>query len=84
MFQLSECDKYGVNELLNLRVPGPGLIEHLGDKVDQALNLINVLRFFVLDHDNRGDHTICCRDVQEKSLFACRCSEDRRQSEELF
>ena len=63
MFQLSGHDKYGVDELLNLRVPCVGLIEHLRDKVDWALHHINMFVFIAFDHDNPGDHAIYCRDV---------------------
>jgi hypothetical protein len=34
MFQLSGCNKYGVDQFLNMSVPSFGLIEHLTDELD--------------------------------------------------
>jgi hypothetical protein len=42
MFQLLGCNQYGIDQLLNLRVPDFGLIEHLADEVNKALDFVHV------------------------------------------
>jgi hypothetical protein len=42
MFQLSGCNQYGVDQLLNLQVPGFGLIEQLADEVNRALDFVHM------------------------------------------
>jgi hypothetical protein len=56
MFQLSGCSQDGIDQLLNLRVPRFGLVEHLTNEVNRALDFVNVAGFLTLDHDDCGDH----------------------------
>jgi hypothetical protein len=58
MFQLSGCNQYGIDQLLNLRLPSFGLIEHLADEVNRALDFVHVAGFLTLDYDDCGDHAI--------------------------
>jgi hypothetical protein len=57
MFQLLGCNQDGIDQLLNLRVPGFGLIEHLADEVNRALDFVHVARFLTLDHDDYVETT---------------------------
>ena len=50
MFQLSGCNQYGVDQLLNLWVPGLGFIEHLTDEIDWLLYLVDVAGLVSLNH----------------------------------
>jgi hypothetical protein len=72
MFQLLGCNQDGVDQLLNLRVPGFGLIEHLADEVNRALDFIHVAGFLTLDHDHCGDHAIGVHDVEKKKVVFLR------------
>jgi hypothetical protein len=53
MFQLARCNQDGVDQFLNLRVPSFGLVEHLADEVNRALDFVHVAGFLTLDHDDR-------------------------------
>jgi hypothetical protein len=76
MFQLLGCNQYDVDQLLNLWVPSFGLIEHLVDEVDRALDFVHVARFFTLDHDDCGDHVIDGRNVEKKNIVFLRGYKD--------
>jgi hypothetical protein len=79
MFQLSGCNQDCVDQLLNLRVPGFGLIEHLADEVNRALDFVHVARFLMLDHDDCGDHAIGGRNVEKKNIVFLRGYKDWRR-----
>jgi hypothetical protein len=55
-----------------LWVPGFGLIEHLANEVNRALDFIHVARFLTLDHDDCRDHTIGGRNVEKKNIIFLR------------
>jgi hypothetical protein len=76
IFQLSGCNQDGVDQLLNLRVPGFGLVEYLIDEINRALDFVNVVGFITLDHDDCGDHTISGRNLEEKDIVFLRSSKD--------
>jgi hypothetical protein len=64
---------------LDLRVPGFGLIEHLADEVNRALDFVNVAGFLTLDHDDYGDHAISGCNVEEKNVVFLRGCKDWRR-----
>jgi hypothetical protein len=68
MFQLLGCNKYGIDQFLNLSVPGFGLIEHLTDEIDWALNTISVVGLLALDHKDSGDDSISRNNVELKNF----------------
>ena len=78
MFQLSGCNQYGVDQLLNLWVPGLGFIEYLIDEINWSLYLVDVAGLVALDHHGGGDHSISCRDVKQEGFVFSGSSEDRR------
>jgi hypothetical protein len=51
-----------------LRVPGFGLIEHLADEVNRALDFEDMAGFLTLDHDDCGDHAISGHNVEKKNV----------------
>jgi hypothetical protein len=59
-----------------LRVPGFGLIEHLADEVNRALDFVHMARFLTLDHNDCGDHTIGGRNVEKKNIVFLRSCKD--------
>jgi hypothetical protein len=69
MFKLSGCNLYGVDQLLNLQVPGFGLIEHLADEVNRPLDFVYVAEFLTLNHDDCGDHAIGGHNVEKKNVI---------------
>jgi hypothetical protein len=79
MFQLSGCNQDGVDQFLNLRVPGFGLIEHLADEVNRALDFVNVAEFVTLDHNDCRDHVVGGRNVEKKNVVFLRGCKDRRR-----
>jgi hypothetical protein len=79
MFQLLGCNQYGIDQLLNLRVPSFGLIEHLTDEVNRVLDFVHVAGFLTLDHDNCGDHVISGRNVEKKNIVFLRGCKDWRR-----
>jgi hypothetical protein len=79
MFQLLGCNHDGVDQLLNLWVPGFELIEHLTDEVNKALDFVHVVGFLMLDHDDCGDHTIGGRSVEKKNVIFLRGYKDWRR-----
>jgi hypothetical protein len=84
MFQLLGCNQDGVDQLLNLRVPGFGLIEYLADEVNRALDFVNVAGFLTLDHDDCRNHAISGRNIEEKDIVFLRSSKDWWRGKELF
>jgi hypothetical protein len=68
MFQLSGCNEYGVDQFLNLSVPGFGLVEHLTDKIDWALNTISVAGLLAFDHKDSGDDSISRSNIELKDF----------------
>jgi hypothetical protein len=79
MFQLLGCDQDGIYQFLNLRVPGFGLIEHLVDEVNRALDFVRVAGFLTLNHDNCRDHVVDGRNVEKKNIVFLRGCKDRRR-----
>ena len=78
MFQLSGCYQYGVDQFLNLWVPGLGFIEYLTDKIDWSLYLVDVAGLIALDYHGSGDHSISCRNVKQEGFIFSGSNEDRR------
>jgi hypothetical protein len=68
MFQLSGYNEYGVDQFLNLSVPGFGLIEHLTDEIDWVLNTISMADLLVLNHKDSGDDSISRSNVELKDF----------------
>jgi hypothetical protein len=68
MLQLSGYNEYGVDQFLNLSVPSFGLIEHLTDEIDWALNTISVVGLLVFDHEDSGDDSISRGNVELKDF----------------
>jgi hypothetical protein len=68
MLQLSGCNEYGVDPFLNLSVPSFGLVEHLTDEIDWALNTISMAGLFALDHEDSGDDSISHGNVELKDF----------------
>jgi hypothetical protein len=62
-----------------LRVPGFGLIEHLADEVDRALDFVHVVGFLTLDHDNCRDHAVGSCNVEKKNIVFLGGCKDRRR-----
>jgi hypothetical protein len=62
-----------------LRVPNFGLIEHLADEVNRALDFVHVVGFLPLDHDDCGDHAIGGRNVEKKNIIFLRGYKDWRR-----
>jgi hypothetical protein len=79
MFQLSRCNQYGVDQLLNLRLPNFGLIEHLADEVNRGLDFVDMAGLLTLDHDDYGDHAISGRNVEKKNVIFLRGYKDWRR-----
>jgi hypothetical protein len=61
---------------LNLSVPSFGLVEHLTDEIDWALNTISVARLLALDHQYRGDDSISRSNVELKDFSSLGDSKD--------
>jgi hypothetical protein len=59
-----------------LWVPGFGLIEHLAEEVNRALDFVHVAGFLTIDHDDYGDHTIGGRNVEKKNAVFLRGYKD--------
>jgi hypothetical protein len=59
-----------------LRVPGFGLIEHLADEVNRALDFVHVTGFLTLGYDDYGDHAIGGRNVEKKNVVFLRGCKD--------
>ena len=78
MFQLSGCYQYGVDQLLNLWVPGLGLIKYLTDEIDWSLYLVDVAGLVSFNHHGRGDHSISSHNVKQECFVFPGSSEDRR------
>jgi hypothetical protein len=53
---------------LNLSVPSFGLVEHLTDEIDWALNTISVVGLLVLDHQDSGNDSISRGNVKLKDF----------------
>jgi hypothetical protein len=53
---------------LNLSVPSFGLVEHLTDDIDWALNTISVVGLLTLDHKDSGDGSISRNNVELKDF----------------
>jgi hypothetical protein len=68
MLQLSGCNEYGIDQFLNLSVPSFGLVEHLTDEIDWALNTISVVGLLTLDHQDSGDDSISHGNVKLKDF----------------
>jgi hypothetical protein len=68
LFQLLGCNEYGVDQFLNLSVPSFGLIEHLIDEIDWALNTISVAGLLALDRKDSGDDSISRSNVELKDF----------------
>jgi hypothetical protein len=68
MFPLSGCNEYGVDQFLNLSVPSFGIVEHLTDEIDWALNTISVASLLALDHKDSGDDSISHSNVDLKDF----------------
>jgi hypothetical protein len=68
MLQLPGCNEYGVDQFLNLSVPSFGLVEHLTDEIDRALNTISVVGLLTLDHEDSGDDSISRGNVELKDF----------------
>jgi hypothetical protein len=64
---------------LNLRVHGFGLIEHLTDEVNRALDFIYMVGFLMLDHDDYGDHAIGGHNLEKKNVIFLRGCKDWRR-----
>jgi hypothetical protein len=79
MFQLLGYNQDGVDQLLNLWVPGFRLIEDLADEVNRALDFVHVAGFLTLDHDDCGDHAIGGRNVDKKNIVFLRGCKDWRR-----
>jgi hypothetical protein len=62
-----------------LRVPGFGLIEHLANEINRALDFVHVAGFLTLDHDNCRDHVVGGRNVEKKNIVFLRGCKDRRR-----
>jgi hypothetical protein len=84
VFQLLGCNQDGVDQLLNLRVPGFGLVEYLANEVNRVLDFVNVAKFLMLDHDDCRDHAISGRNIEEKDIVFLRSSKDWWRGKELF
>jgi hypothetical protein len=76
MFQLLGCNQDGIDQLLNLRVPRFGLVKYLVDEINRALDFVNVPGFLTLDYDDRRDHAISGRNIEEKDIVFLRSSKD--------
>jgi hypothetical protein len=68
MLQLSGCNEYGIYQFLNLSVPSLGLVEHLTNEIDRALNTISVAGLLMLDHEDSGDDLISHDNVELKDF----------------
>jgi hypothetical protein len=53
---------------LNLSVPSLGLVEHLTNEIDRALNTISVAGLLMLDHEDSGDDLISHDNVELKDF----------------
>ena len=78
VFQLLGCNQYGVDQFLNLWVPGLGFIEYLTNEIDWSLYLLDVAGLVAFDHHGSGDHSVSCRNVKQESFVFSGSSEDRR------
>jgi hypothetical protein len=67
----------GIDQFLNLRVPGFGLIENLTNEINRALDFVHVAGFLTLDHDNCKDHTVGGRNVEKKNVVFLRGYKDQ-------
>jgi hypothetical protein len=62
-----------------LRVPSFGLIEHLVDEVNRALDFVDMAGILTLDYDDDGDHAISGRNVGKKNIIFLRGYKDGRR-----
>jgi hypothetical protein len=79
MFQLSRCNQDGIDQFLNFRVPDFGLIQHLADEVNRALDFVHVAGFLTLDNDDYRDHAVGGRNVEKNNVIFLRGCKDRRR-----
>jgi hypothetical protein len=68
MLQLLGCNEYCIDQFLNLSVPSFGLVEHLTNELDRALNTISVVGLLALDHEDSGDDSIGHDNVELKDF----------------
>jgi hypothetical protein len=68
VLQLSGCNEDDIDQFLNLSVPSFGLVEHLTDEIDRALNTISVAGLLALDHGGSGDNSISHGNVELKDF----------------
>jgi hypothetical protein len=59
-----------------LQVPIFGLIEHLADEVNSALDFVHVAGFLTLDRNDYGDHAIGGHNVEKKNVVFLRSYKD--------
>jgi hypothetical protein len=62
-----------------LRVPSFGLIEHLTNEINRALDFVHVVEFLTLNHDNCRDHAVGGCNVEKKNIVFLRGYKDRRR-----
>jgi hypothetical protein len=60
-----------------LRVPGFGLIEHLANEVNRALDFVHVAGLLTLDHDDCRYHAVGGRNVEKENVIFLRGYKDR-------
>ena len=70
--------RYGVDQFLNLWVPGLGFIEYLTNEIDWSLYLVDVAGLVAFDHHGSGDHSVSCCNVKQESFIFSGSSEDQR------
>jgi hypothetical protein len=61
-----------------LRIPSFGLIGHLDDEVNRALDFVHMAGFLMLDNDNCRDQAVGGRNVEKKNIVFLRGCKDRR------
>jgi hypothetical protein len=80
--QLSLCQNYHVQQLLNLRVADFGLGQYLTNEVDRPLDGQCVPFFSSLDHDRGTDHLSGSGDVDQEGFSGSGGNQDGRACKE--
>jgi hypothetical protein len=81
MVQFARGDQDSVQQLLDLRIAGFGLIEDLASEVYWSLDLVHMLDLLVLHDDGYTDHPISCHDIKQQGFAFLGCCQDQRRCE---
>jgi hypothetical protein len=84
MAQFVRGNQDGVEQLLDQRVTGLGLIEYITDELYWSLDLVHMPDLLALDDDGGADHPVGCCDVEQQSFTFLGHRQDQRGCEKLL